>query len=58
MTCAIYCRLSREDADRRDESESIRNQRQLLEDYASERQWAVYDVYCDAPVKIGLNRNI
>ena len=36
--CAIYCRLSREDANRREpESESIRNQKNLLRRYALER---------------------
>lgn len=45
--CAIYCRLSREDEDRAEESESIVNQRSLLTKYASERGWQVYDTYCD-----------
>lgn len=48
MTCAIYCRLSREDEEKRQwESESIQNQRAMLEEYARERGWQVYDVYCD-----------
>ncbi|NCB05969.1 MAG: resolvase, partial [Clostridia bacterium] len=45
--CAIYCRLSREDADRAEESESIANQRALLVKYASERGWEICGVYCD-----------
>ena len=48
MTCAIYCRLSREDEEKRQwESESIQNQRAMLEEYARERGWQVYDVHCD-----------
>ena len=48
MTCAIYCRLSREDEEKRQwESESIQNQRAILEEYARERGWQVYGLYCD-----------
>lgn len=43
---AIYCRLSVEDRTE-GESESIRNQRALLLDYAEKRGWAVYRVYAD-----------
>lgn len=46
-TAAIYCRLSVEDAEKEMgregfESESIRNQRALLMDYAAKRGWKVY----------------
>ena len=45
---AIYCRLSVEDREKEtSESESIRNQRALLLNYAAEKGWAVYDVYAD-----------
>ena len=47
MKCAIYCRLSREDGEKTLESESIQNQRAMLEDYAVQQGWAVWDVYCD-----------
>lgn len=43
---AIYCRLSVEDNGKM-ESESITNQRQLLEGYAKDRGWVVYEVYID-----------
>lgn len=44
---ALYCRLSREDGDRA-ESDSIGNQRLLLEEYVSARsELAVYDIYID-----------
>lgn len=47
-TAAIYCRLSVEDRERGEtESESIRNQRSLLLEYAAVRDWAVYDIYAD-----------
>ena len=45
---AIYCRLSVEDREKeRDESESIRNQRAMLLEYAAGQGWQVYDVYAD-----------
>lgn len=45
---AIYCRLSVEDAERGTaESESIRNQRALLQDYATKRGWRIYRIYTD-----------
>lgn len=47
MTCAVYCRLSREDGDGARESESIQNQRALLTEYAAARGWEVHAVYCD-----------
>lgn len=46
--CAIYARLSREDEDKRQpESESIQNQKSLLVNYAVERGWEIYQIYCD-----------
>lgn len=47
MNCAIYCRLSKEDGGSPGESESIRNQRDLLTRYAREQGWRIHDVYCD-----------
>ena len=46
--CAIYCRLSKEDAVKpAPESESIRNQKQLLTGYARTQGWEIYDLYSD-----------
>lgn len=46
--CAIYCRLSREDAGRQgDESESIQNQRLMLTEYAAAQGWEIGGVFCD-----------
>ena len=47
MTCAIYCRLSREDAEKIRESESIQNQKAMLAAYAASQGWEVGAVYCD-----------
>ncbi len=47
MLCAIYCRLSKEDEDKHTESESIQNQKALLIKYATEREWDIYNIYCD-----------
>lgn len=45
---ALYCRLSREDAEKHgDESESIQNQKAMLLDYAQSKGWEIHDVYCD-----------
>lgn len=45
---AIYCRLSKEDAEKSsDFSESIVNQRMLLLDYAAVHSFSIYDVYED-----------
>ena len=47
-TAAIYCRLSVEDREKDGlESESIRNQKTLLLEYATRRGWVVYDIYAD-----------
>jgi len=62
MKCAIYCRLSKEDAVQAEsagfafKSESIRNQRDLLLSYADEMGWEVYKVYVDEDYS-GADRN-
>ena len=45
----IYCRLSIEDKDKlkTDDSQSIQNQKAMLRDYCHERDWEIYDIYCD-----------
>lgn len=50
MRAAIYCRLSKEDETLekgREESESIRNQRSMLVDYALANGYEIYRIYCD-----------
>ncbi|QNL43352.1 recombinase family protein [Oscillibacter hominis] len=47
LLCAVYARLSKEDEEKRIESESIQNQKSILVRYALERGWAVYQIYCD-----------
>ena len=45
---AIYCRLSVEDAEKgNEESESIQNQKSLLQEYAARHGWGVYRIYAD-----------
>ena len=43
---ALYIRLSKEDGDK-EESESVVNQRKILEEYAKENNYDVYDEYVD-----------
>ena len=45
----IYCRLSIEDKNKlkSDDSQSIQNQKSMLRDYCRERDWEIYDIYCD-----------
>ena len=45
----IYCRLSIEDKGKMkcDDSQSIRNQKAMLREYCHERNWEIYDIYCD-----------
>ena len=43
----IYIRLSREDDDKVNESESITNQKSLLLQYVKENNLRVYDIYID-----------
>ena len=45
--CALYCRLSREDRNRKDESESISNQRAILTAFAAAHGWTVWKIYID-----------
>lgn len=50
VNVAIYARLSDEDRDKQniaDESESIQNQKAMLCDYCKERNWDIFDIYCD-----------
>lgn len=47
---SIYCRLSREDEEKQresDESEGIQNQKSMLINYAIEKDWDIYSIYCD-----------
>ncbi len=47
---AIYIRLSREDIkkiDKGDDSESVKNQRLVLTEYAVKKGWQIYDFYVD-----------
>jgi DNA invertase Pin-like site-specific DNA recombinase len=54
---AIYARLSQEDDIKQDqESESIQNQKAMLCDYCKERNWDIYDIYCDEDYS-GVDRN-
>ena len=45
----IYCRLSIEDQNKlkTDDSQSIQNQKSMLRNYYRERDWEIYDIYCD-----------
>lgn len=52
----LYLRLSRDD-DSRGESESIQNQRALLQEYAAHRGFSVVGEYVDATDIIGLKQN-
>ncbi|MBR0599949.1 recombinase family protein [Sinanaerobacter chloroacetimidivorans] len=56
---AIYCRLSKEDLDKdlgKTVSESIKNQKTMLETYALEQGWQIYDCYIDEDYS-GSDRN-
>ena len=45
---ALYMRLSKEDLDKGNaESESIQNQRMILDEYASSHGWEIYGHYID-----------
>lgn len=54
----VYIRLSKEDARHLDESESVTNQRSIIEDYIASMddgdEYRIVDEYVDAPVIIGL----
>ena len=46
----IYCRLSQEDRNKTrsdDDSESIRNQKLMLTEYAEQHDWEIYSIYSD-----------
>ncbi len=50
MRVAIYCRLSEEDRNKQletDDSGSIRNQKAMLQSYATEQGWEIYRIYSD-----------
>ncbi len=50
MKAAIYCRLSEEDRNKQigtNDSNSIRNQKSMLLQYAMEQGWEVYNIYSD-----------
>lgn len=50
MKVAIYCRLSEEDRNKQlatDDSNSIKNQKEMLQNYALEQGWEIYDIYSD-----------
>ncbi|MGL6202327.1 MAG: recombinase family protein [Lachnospiraceae bacterium] len=46
-TAALYLRLSKEDDNTSDDSESIKNQRAILEEYAKREKINIHDVYID-----------
>lgn len=52
---ALYCRLSRDD-EIAGESNSVSNQKRILETYAKEHGLIPYQFFVDGPVKIGLNQ--
>lgn len=50
MKVAIYCRLSEEDRNKKnesDDSESIQNQKSILLQYAFSEGWEIYNIYSD-----------
>lgn len=49
---ALYCRLSNEYY----HSESIQNQKLLLVEYAHQKNWEIFDIYCDENIS-GLENN-
>ena len=53
---ALYCRLSQEDM-RQGDSDSIVNQKMILEKYAKENGFENTQVFADATVIIGLKQN-
>lgn len=58
-TAAIYCRLSKEDEEKKDngdESESIQNQKLILMEFAQRNGFTIYNVYIDDDYS-GLDRN-
>ena len=55
---ALYMRLSKEDLDKGNaESESIQNQRMILDEYASSHGWEIYDHYIDEDsLSVGISK--
>ena len=53
---AEYIRLSKED-ENEGPSESVTNQKSLLDEFVKKHRLSVYDVYIDATVIIGLKQN-
>lgn len=53
---ALYIRLSKED-ESEGPSQSVTNQRSLLEEFVREHHLQIYDTYIDAPDIIGLKQN-
>lgn len=49
----LYIRLSKED-ENEGPSESVNNQRSMLEEFVKQHRLSVFDTYVDAPVIIGL----
>ena len=52
---ALYCRLSRDD-ELQGPSNSIMNQKKILETYAKDHNFLPYAFFVDGCVKIGLNQ--
>ena len=50
---AMYIRLSKEDEDKKEESESVTNQRSLLNGFIEENRLNLIDIYIDD----GISRN-
>lgn len=53
---ALYIRLSKED-ENEGPSESVNNQKSLLDDFVKKHRLSVYDTYIDATDIIGLKQN-
>lgn len=53
---ALYIRLSKED-ESEGPSQSVTNQKSLLEEFTQKHRLQVYDTYIDAPDIIGLKQN-
>lgn len=54
---ALYCRLSVDDDNKDEESNSITNQKQILQDYARKEGYTNTMFFVDATVIIGLKQN-
>lgn len=52
---ALYIRLSKED-ENEGPSESVTNQKSLLNEFVQQHRLSVYDTYIDGPVIIALNQ--